>query len=211
MSQVNLLPPELLARQKTRKLTSLIVLGGAVAVALLLAFWFLQSQKLAGVNDDIAAQTATNQQIQAQITELSQFQQLQTQAAAQQQLLAQAYAGEASFSQMLLDLSRVIPSNAYLTSFSSSLTSATSAGTATTGTTTGATFVGSFTADGEGQGLESLASWLTRLESVKGWVNPWLSTAAETADRSGFYTFSSGADLSTDALTPRGQEATGGG
>jgi Tfp pilus assembly protein PilN len=211
VSQVNLLPPELVARQKTRKLTSLIVLGGAVAVALLLAFWFLQSQQLSGVNDDIAAQDATNAKIQAQISDLSQYQQLQSEAATKQQLLGEAYTGEVSYSQMLLDISRVIPSNAYLTTFSSSLTAVS---TTTPGTTTAVgapTFAGSFSAGGEGQGLDSLASWLTRIESVKGWVNPWLSSAAETTTRSGFYTFTSGVDLSSDAVTPRGQEASGGG
>ena len=208
MSQVNLLPPELLARQKTRRLTSLIVLGGAIVIALLLAFWFWQGQKLSNINDQIAAQNATNQQIQTQINQLSQYQTLQSQAAAQQQLLAQAYAGEVSYSQMLLDISRVIPSNAYLTAFSSSLTQATAGATTTT---TGPSFAGTFTAEGEGQGLDSLASWLTRLESVTGWVNPWLNTASETGDRSGIYSFTSGADLSEDAVTPRGQEASGGG
>ena len=210
MSQVNLLPPELLARQKTRRLTSLIILGGAIGVALLLAIWFFESQKLSGINDDIAAQNATNQQLQTQITQLSQYQELQTEATAQQRLLSEAYAGEVSFSQMLLDVSRVIPSNMYLTSFTSSLTAPTTASTTTTPGTT-PTFVGSFSAAGEGQGLDSLASWLTHLESVTGWVNPWLSTATETEDRSGFYTFQSGADLSTDVVTPRGQGTSSGG
>jgi Tfp pilus assembly protein PilN len=207
VSQVNLLPPELLARQKTRRTTSLIVLAGAMGLALLLAFWFLQSQKLSGINDDIATQNAANAQIQQQITELSEYQQLQTDAATQQALLAEAYAGEVSFSQMLLDISRVIPSDMYLTSFDATLTAA----TATTTTTTAQSFAGSFTTGGESDGLESLASWLTRLESVRGWVNPWLSTAAETDARSGFYTFSSGADLSQEAVTVRGKGATSGG
>jgi Tfp pilus assembly protein PilN len=209
VSQVNLLPPELVARQKTRRTTSLIVVAGAVGVALLLAFWFLQSQKLSGINDDIATQNAANAQLEAQISDLSQYQQLQSDAAAQQQLVAEAYAGEVSFSQMLLDISRVIPSDAYLTSFDAGLAAAPSTTTTTSTTTT--SFAGSFSADGEGDGLESLASWLTRLESVRGWVNPWLTSAAETGARSGFYTFTSGADLSQDAVTPRGQEANSSG
>jgi hypothetical protein len=38
VSQVNLLPPELRARQKTKQLTTLIIGGGAAMVLLLLAF-----------------------------------------------------------------------------------------------------------------------------------------------------------------------------
>ena len=81
MSQVNLLPPELRARQKTKQLTTLIVGGGAAIIILLLAFWFLQGQKLAGVNDDIAAQNLTNSGLQTQIDQLQEFQQLQEEAA----------------------------------------------------------------------------------------------------------------------------------
>ncbi len=109
MSQVNLLPPELRARQKTRQQTTLIVGGGVALIVLLLGFWFLQGQKLAGVNDDVAAQNLTNSGLQTQIDQLQDFQQLQEQAAAQQALLAKAFSGEVSFSQMLMDISRTIP------------------------------------------------------------------------------------------------------
>lgn len=217
MSQVNLLPPELLARQKTRKLTSLIVAGGAVVLALLVGFWFLQGQKLSGVNDDVAAQGARNAQLQQQIDALGDVQALQAEAASKQALLGKAFAGEVAFSQMLMDLSRTIPSDAYLKSFNATLAGAAAAGGATAGTaptpgTTGAAvFVGSFTVEGGADGFESLASWLTRLESVRGWVNPWVSAATETAPGSGLYDFSSGADLSNDVLTGRGGGGTAGG
>jgi Tfp pilus assembly protein PilN len=201
VSQVNLLPPELRARQKVKQLTTLIIGGGVAVIVLLLAFWFLQGQKLAGVNDDIAAQNATNAGLQTQIDQLQEFQQLQEEAAAQEALLTTAFTGEVSFSQMLMDLSRSIPSDAYLDSFNAALTVPV-AGAATPTTT----FVGSFTAGGAADGFESLASWLTRLESVKGWVNPWFSTATETEPNSGLYSFQSGVDLSEDALTARGRE-----
>ncbi len=217
MSQVNLLPPELLARQKTRQLSTLIIGAGAVLLALLIGFWFLQGQKLAGVNDDIAAQTATNNQLQQQIDSLADAQTLQAEAASKQQLLSEAYAGEVSFSQILMDLSRVIPSDAYLKSLDATLAIASTTGGSTVGTSTtpgtpGATsFAGSFTVTGGADGFESLASWLTRLESVRGWVNPWLSGATETTAHSGLYDFDSGADLSSDALTARGRGASSGG
>lgn len=201
MSQVNLLPPELRARQKVKQLTTLIIGAGAAIIVLLLAFWFLQGQKLAGVNDDIAAQNLTNSGLQTQIDQLQEFQQLQADAAAQQALLATAYTGEVSFSQMLMDLSRTIPSDAYLDSFNATLTPQVPGQVSTTTTT----FVGGFSAGGAADGFESLASWLTRLESVKGWVNPWLSSATETAANTGLYTFSSGVDLTQDALTARGR------
>jgi type IV pilus assembly protein PilN len=207
VSQVNLLPPELRARQRTKQLTTLIVGGGVALIVLLVGFWFLQGQKLSSVNDDVAAQNLTNSGLQTQIDQLQEFQQLQEQAAAQQTLLASAFSGDVSFSQMLMDLSRTIPSDAYLDSFNASL--AAPADLAAAPTTT--SFVGAFTATGASDGLDSLASWLTRLESVKGWVNPWFSSATETAPNTGLYTFSSGVDLSEDSLTARGREGVSGG
>jgi Tfp pilus assembly protein PilN len=187
-------------------LTTLIFGAGAAVVVLLIAFWFLQGQKLAGVNDDIAQQNLTNTGLQTQIQQLQQFQQLQEQAAAQQALLSKAFAGEVSFSQMLMDLSRTIPSDAYLDAFNATITAQVpGAVPSTTG------FVGSFSAGGAADGFESLASWLTRLESVKGWVNPWFSSASEIGDNTGLYTFSSGVDLSEDTLTARGRGGVQGG
>jgi type IV pilus assembly protein PilN len=207
VSQVNLLPPELRARQRSKQLTTLVVGAGVALIVVLLGFWFLQGQKLSGVNDDVAAQNLTNSGLQTQIDQLQEFQQLQEQAAAQQTLLTQAFTGEVSFSQMLMDLSRTIPSDAYLDSFNASLVAPVTEGTIPATTS----FVGSFTAGGAADGLESLASWLTRLESVKGWVNPWFSSATETAPNTGLYAFSSGVDLSEDSLTPRGREGVSGG
>jgi len=202
LSQVNLLPPELRARQKTKQQTTLIIGAGVALLVVLLGYWFLQGQKLSDVNDEVAAQNLTNSQLQSQIDQLQEFQTLQEEAASQEALLAGAFAGEVSFSQMLMDVSRTIPSDAYLSSFNAALI-APVVGAAPT-TTSG--FVGSFTAGGAADGFESLASWLTRLESVKGWVNPWLSSATETGQNTGLYSFASGVDLSEDALTPRGRE-----
>ena len=204
MSQVNLLPPELLTRQKTRRLTSLVIGAGAVIMAVLLGFWFLQGQKLSGINDDIAAQELDNQNVQVQIDELASAQLLQEEAASKEALLATAYAGEVSFSQLLMDLSKVIPSDAYLSAFDAALAPPVTTGTVTTPGTTA--FAGGFTVAGAADGFESIASWLTRLESVRGWVNPWLSSAAEIGSNTGLYTFTSGADLSSAALTARGGE-----
>lgn len=211
MSQVNLLPPELLERQKTRRLTSLIALGGGLLVLLLLGFWFLQTQRLSDVNEQIAAQNAVNAGLQAQIGDLSEYQALQEEAAQKEALLTEAYAGEVSFSGLLMDMSRVIPSDAYLTGLNIVLSTTT--GTAETapaeGTATSG-LIGTISSEGQAAGIESLASWLTRLESVQGWVNPWMTSITETLPGSRLYTFSSGVDLSSDALTVRGQEGLSG-
>src|SRR5262245_48668173 len=99
----------------------LFLLAGVAIVLLVLAFWFFQSMRLGSVQDQIDAQTQTNAQIQQEISGLQQYEQLQTDAQQQEQLLTAAYAGEVSYSQMLLDVSKVIPSDTYLTNFASTL------------------------------------------------------------------------------------------
>ncbi|MEX0651501.1 MAG: hypothetical protein WD186_05680, partial [Actinomycetota bacterium] len=113
MSQVNLLPPDILQAQRYRRLTSLVFLGGIVLLVLVFGYYLLQANKLSGVNDEVAAKNASNASLQADIAEKQKFADLQAKAQEKQQLLAAAYAGEASFSALLMDFSRVTPSDAF--------------------------------------------------------------------------------------------------
>ncbi len=204
MSQVNLLPPDILERQSQRRRTYLAIAAGAGLILLILAFYLFQASKLSGVNDDIAAQEATNQGIQTQINDLADFATLQASAQAAQQELNAAWSGEVSFSGLLMDVSRVIPSDMVLDSLTFQLTPADTTGAATT---TGVVpFVVTMAASGDAASVQTIASWLTRLESVKGWENPWVSNGA-LQDNGFSYTISSNADLSDAVITPRGQLA----
>jgi Tfp pilus assembly protein PilN len=208
MSQVNLLPPEIQARQAIRRRTLMVIAAGAGVLGLVLAFYLLQVSILAGVNEEIAAQEATNASLQAQIDSLEKYQLLQEKAQAKEALLDSAYAYEVSFSAMLMDLSRVTPDDAYLNSFSAQVTAAIAedAGAAPTGP-----FVGTLTSSGQALSMQTLAEWLTRLDSVKGWDNAWLTSITKAdvtgTTGTGILTFSSGADLTQEALTARGKKA----
>lgn len=210
MTQVNLLPPEIRQRTQTRKVTFMVIGAGLVVLALLVFFYVVQSANLARVNEDVAAQESRNAQISSQIAGLQEFAALEAEAQAKQALLSTAFANEVSFSGILLDLSRVIPSDAYLTTFAAQVTAsdATVPPTPVPGVPESTTpLIGTMTAAGEGSGADALASWITRIESVKGWVNPWISTFAETTPDSDRFTFNSGTDLTDDVLTERAREA----
>jgi Tfp pilus assembly protein PilN len=199
VSQVNLLPPDIRQRQQTRRVAFLIAAGGVALLLLVLFVYLLASQSLNGVNDDIAAQTAQNAKYQAQIAELQRFADLKNEAAAKTLLLNSVFADELSFSGAMLDVSRVIPSDAFLSSLTITLNPV---GTATGETTT---IVGTLAFSGEGASAESVATLLNRLENVTGWVNPFVTSVA----RSGvgdFVQFTGTVDLTVDALTKRGQE-----
>lgn len=206
MSQVNLLPPDILERQSQRRRTYLAIAAGLGLILLVAAFYVYQGTRLAKVNDDIAAAELTNQGIQAQINDLADFATLQASAQESQQELEAAWSGEVSFSGLLMDVSRVIPSDMVLDSLTFQLTPADTSGA--TATTTTVAFVGNMAASGKAASVNTISTWLERLESVKGWENPWVSNGALQED--GFsYTVSSTVDLSDAVVTPRGQAATG--
>ena len=204
MSQVNLLPPELRQRQAVRRRTSLVVAVGLGLLALVGVFYFLQSQRLAGVQDDLAVQSDLNAKLQTQIAELQPFADLQADLAAKQQLVGTLFLNEVSWSSALLDISRVIPDASYLTNLTGQLSIATGGAPAPVG---GAdtTLIGSMSFAGVAEESGTIANWLTRLEQVRGWVNAWVVSAQENAPFSGIYTFTSGLDLTGSAATDRGQ------
>ena len=202
MSQVNLLPPDILAAQRFRRLTSVVIVAGGLLLLLVFGFYLLQNAKLGDVNEQIEAQNATNASIQAGIAEKQKFATLQTEAQAKQQLLSAAYAGEVSFSALLMDFSRVIPSDAYVNSLTLQVSEPTAA--TTTSTEAATTLVGTITGAGQAVSIDTLSVFLTRLEQVRGWVNPWMATVSRTEEVGG-YDYSISVDLTDEVVTERGR------
>lgn len=201
MSQVNLLPPDVQAAQRQRRLAGVVALAGVGVIGLILVFYVLQLSKLAGIRADIEDQERNNQNLQAEIDRLQEFEDLQARLQAKQELLNQVFANEVSFSGLLMDVSRVIPSTAALTSLSASKQEP----TPSTGGTT--LLIGRIDVAALGIDYDSVASWLTRLERVRGWVNPWVNSIADPA--TGPVTYTSGVDLTDAAVTERGRRAGG--
>jgi Tfp pilus assembly protein PilN len=201
MSQVNLLPPDILAAQRQRRLAGVVALAGIGVIGLILVFYVIQLGNLSGVRSDIEAQQQSNQSLQSEIDSLREFEELRARAQAKQELLDSVFANEVSFSGLLMDVSRVIPSTAAFTAMSSS----TQVPTPTVGGTT--LLIGRIDIGGLALDYDTIASWLTRLERVRGWVNPWVTSIADVAD--GPLTYTSGVDLTTAVVTPRGRQAGG--
>jgi Tfp pilus assembly protein PilN len=204
VNQVNLLPPELRQRQAVRRTTSLVVAGGLGLIAIIGIFYFLQSQRLADVQDQLVAQEAGNADLQARIVELQSFADLQSELAAKQQLLSTLFLNEVSWSSALLDVSRVIPDASYLVNMTGQVQGTGTAADPTAPPAIGG-LIGNMTFSGVAQETETIATWLVRLEQVDGWVNAWVTSAQENAPFSRIYTFASGLDLTLDAATERGQ------
>lgn len=201
MSQVNLLPPEIQAAQRQRRLAGVVALAGIGVIGLIFVFYVLQLGKVSAIRSDIEDQKQTNQSLQSQIQALQEFEELRARAQAKQELLNEVFANEISFSGLLMDISRVIPSSAALTS----MTATSQEPAPTPGGST--LLTGRIDVAGLALDYETIASWLTRLERVRGWVNPWVTSIADPEN--GPITYTSGVDLTTAALTERGQRAGG--
>ena len=50
-----------------------------------------------------------------------------------------------------------------------------------------------------------MPSYLSQLEEVQGWANPYTTSLTETAPRTNVYTFQATVDLTKDVLTERGR------
>jgi Tfp pilus assembly protein PilN len=208
MSRVNLLPSDIKKGQETRRRAGLFLVIGIAVIAVVIGLFVYQGMRLASVQDDIAAQEQTNAALQADINDLQKFEQLRTEAQQQQALLDAAFADEVSYSGMLVDVSKVIPPDTYLTSFASAIDT-----TAVPEPGSDTTFIGTMTFSGTTLHFESLSTWLTRLEGVEGWANPWTTSVNSDDTVAGAFTFDTSVDLTQDALTERGkagQAAQGG-
>jgi Tfp pilus assembly protein PilN len=201
VSQVNLLPPEIQAAQRQRRLAGVVVLAGFGVIGLILVFYVIQLGNVSAIRSDIEQQNQTNQSLQSQIQALQEFEELRARAQAKQDLLNEVFADEISFSGLLMDISRVIPSSAALTS----MTATAQEPTPTPGGST--LLTGRIDIAGLALDYQTVADWLTRLERVRGWVNPWVTSIADP--ESGPITYTSGVDLTTAALTERGRRAGG--
>lgn len=183
MTQVNLLPGDVKQRLKTRQLTVLVGMVSAIVIAGLLAFFVLQSHKLASANSALTAANTENQQLQAKVTSLSRFQQLADSKDAQAQTVQTAKAGTVEFSGLMHDLSMVIPSTVYLNSVTANLSLGDGASTqANTGG-----IIGNIQFQGSASDHLAVALWLTRLAQVNGWDNSWITASTKrgtTADGS---------------------------
>jgi Tfp pilus assembly protein PilN len=203
MSQVNLLPPEVKTRQKTRRYTVLAAGAVGAAVVLILGVFALQSFRLSQTSRSLATQQRTNRGLQQQIQTLQPFDQLRQQVAGGEALTGQLLNGQVLWSGVLRDVSAALPGGLWLTSMNGTLNPTNPAVTASTGTEPAV--VGSIQFQGQAFEHTTVGEWLTRLEQVPGWVNAWVSSSTRGADDKGSssktVTFSNSVDLSTPATT----------
>jgi Tfp pilus assembly protein PilN len=175
--RVNLLPGEIKERQRIRRRGGAVAVVGVLVLAALGAFYFLQQMRLNDLEQDLAAQEAENDRLRGEIAELQEFDQQERELAASQDLLGTLLADEVRWSGVLRDISLVIPGQTWLTTLNGQITQA----EGTTQPTEGPSgLIGQISFNGFGLSHRAVALWLTRLEDVEGFANPWVSTSQKT-------------------------------
>jgi Tfp pilus assembly protein PilN len=204
--RINLLPPEVGQRQQIRRRTLLVVVGGVVVVALILGMYFLQVLRLGRVEEDLAAQEARNADLRTQIAGLQDVTTLEVEISAARDLVASLLADRVLWSGVLRDISLVLPGETWLNGMTGT-TGAPAAATEGQAAAPAGGLIGQVSFNGFAFDHRDVALWLSRLEDVRGFINPWLSTSAKTEIGSReVVSFTTSVDLSEQALA----RATGG-
>ncbi len=205
--RVNLLPPAIKHRQVTRRRTGVVIALGLVVLGLLGAFFVLQQIRLRELEDDIRAQESTNAGLRQQIADLQQFDDLQRELIATRDLLTSLLADEVRWSGVLRDISLVIPGRVWLGTMQGTLNAAAGVTAPAEGTAPSG-LVGQISFTGFGLSHRDTALWLSRLEEVEGFVNPWVSSSEKTIiGTSDAVQFTGSTDLSDLVLARRGGQA----
>jgi Tfp pilus assembly protein PilN len=213
VTQVNLLPREVKQRQVTRRRTGLIAVLGALVVGGIIALWFLQGVRLQKLDDQVAAQEAANATLQAEVDKLQKFADQKANLDQRKAVLQSALVNTVEWSNVLDTLSRIEPDTMWLSSLSGTVTAPSAApaeGTVPppgTTETPAADLIGSIQFQGNALDSSTISLWLTELEAVKGWVNPWVSSA-QKADVTGteVWQFNSSVDLDSRAARKGGPQ-----
>ncbi len=179
MTRINLLPPERRERQRARRQTA-VVAAVALLVILGLAFFYVLKQlDLSRVQDDLRAQEAVNAKLERDVNDLRQFDQLVAQIEAKRRLLAVVLQNEVQWSGVLRDVSLVIPADVWLSSLNGQITDPFAAGGVTDLAALNG-LIGTISMDGFANRHPTVATWLTRLAQVRGFLNPWIASSTES-------------------------------
>ncbi|MFA5785523.1 MAG: PilN domain-containing protein [Actinomycetota bacterium] len=198
MVRVNLLPPEIAEKRRTRRMLAGLVVGLAGFIVVLVALALFHRGQLSSAEDALAQQQATNRELQTKVVSLQEYGRLDQLLTQKKTMLAQALQAEVRWSTILRDVSMLIPGDTWLTSFSGavSATAVLPAGQAVS--------IGTLSFSGVSFDYLGVAGWLVRMGEGKQFANPYLSntTKADLAGRK-VANFSSTIDLTPAAFTRR--------
>ncbi len=173
--RINLVPAAERVRTKTDVGLLFLIIAGAVVLAGIAFSYYSFSNQLTAKQDELAQLQSENAQIVAELASLAGFDTLAQKRKDTEALVQSLYAGRTLVSQVLGDMSLVVPDNAWFTSLSVDAPVTTIGGDpAAAGAGNSA---GSVSIQGNTYSFEDVATFLVRMELVPGLVDINLSSA----------------------------------
>ena len=167
--RINLVPVE--RRKRTETDTGLVALVGTaiLVVGLIVLSYLFFNGALSDKEAELADLQVQNQQLEAQLASLRQYQELDQRRAAVEDVVRQVYVGRTLVSQILGDLSLVVPENVWLGTLNLTASDpppVLSPETQAQGSASAAETLGSLALVGNTYSFEDVARLLVRLEQI---------------------------------------------
>lgn len=216
MPRVNLLPPEIAAAAKLRRLQVMLGLLVLVAMVMVVLGYLFASSRIGGAEEALAEAKTDGAKLQADVATYAEVPQVLAEVDAAQANLVTAMTPEIRWSFYLNDLSLTIPKTTRLSTITAVNNGAAEqlAGTVTAlGTPLGAVTMGSITFSGKSTDFNAVAAWLQSLARQDGYLEPSVQsvTRAEAEGaKDTFYDVESNTQLSLEAASGRFQQIANG-
>ena len=195
---INLLPSEVRADQRLRRVLSGAIGFAGLVLLILITLTVMQRLAVNSAKRDLAAATAEATRLQGEVTALAPYGQMEQRLLSTRQSLKTALVGDVAWTKFMSDLSQAMPGDAWVTSLTLNAVPGTSQdGSQTYGS---ATYAGSVTS------FPGLAGWLQSMAKVKGLNFVYLSNGTKGAG--GVVTFSANANITPSMLSGRCQTET---
>jgi len=173
MRRINLLPPELLQRRRSRQTIAALGAAGLALIALLAIVYLSQEFRLRGERGNLERQEDVNADLQAEVAQLSEFGGLVEELESREELLEDLTSDEVRWSVLLADVSLVVPSDVWLTNFTGSVSLGVDQEEE-------GSVLGTIQMDGTTFDHPDVARWLTRLDGVDAFLIPYISLSTRT-------------------------------
>jgi Tfp pilus assembly protein PilN len=219
MPRVNLLPPEIAAAAKLKRLKALLVMVVLAVMVVLGLGYLVVSSQVGSAEEELANAQAEGATLQAEKATYAEVPQVYAAVNTAQQNLATAMAPEIRWSFFLNDLSLTIPRSTRLTSITAvnDAAAAQLTGDVTTAegaiTSLGNPTMGSIAFAGKSEDFDAVAAWLQSLARQNGYLEPYVQNIAkaDAQDAKGtWYDVESNTQLSPEAASMRYEQIANG-
>ncbi|HEV7887286.1 MAG TPA: type IV pilus assembly protein PilM [Acidimicrobiales bacterium] len=210
--RISLLPSEVAVVREQRRQAALAFVGVAGLGALLIALWAARQGEVSNQKKkaDEAEQQATR--LEAQRSRLRDASSLETEIQQRQSQITTVMRNDVAWTRVFNDIATVVPADVWLTGFQGQKVAGGGTAAPATGTGTAARTgtLGTITFQGKGFDQTSTARWLLRVGDLREFIGLWVPNSTKSGEGAlQVVTFSSSAQITTEALSKRVDRYTG--